>query len=234
MTQFMILVLASLIKLLAILGITTILLYRWFHQSKRYLTDFPFLMGLTFAFYSLGKIFDIFLYYYLPNVLHVEDLSQAVASGGLLIGKMRFFISPFLVVIPTIILLLEIWIDGKTKWQITVLSSFNLSSLIAVIFANTYDQLLIVNMAISIIPIILTIITFSIIDRTKKMPQINSLMISIGWSLFLVSQLIRPIWKNLDPTYVWGLTWVGELVEMVPLVLMGVGFLIPARYAYDQ
>ena len=61
------------------------------------------------------------------------------------------------------------------------------------------------------------------------MPQINSLFITIGWGTYLITQILRPIWISLGSSS-WGLTWIGEFLELISMVIIGIGFIRPASY----
>ncbi|MHA1744808.1 MAG: hypothetical protein ACTSWW_02345, partial [Promethearchaeota archaeon] len=80
-------------------------------------------------------------------------------------------------------------------------------------------------------PILLSIVTFLIIHKNKRLPEINSLILAVGWILFVITQLIRPIWREIPSDSIWGMTWIGELLEMATMIIVGIGFLKPAFYA---
>ncbi|MHA1674126.1 MAG: hypothetical protein ACTSYI_10920, partial [Promethearchaeota archaeon] len=63
---------------------------------------------------------------------------------------------------------------------------------------------------------------------------INSLLIAIGQMLYLISQIIRPLWYQIGPDPVWGLTWVAEMVESIPFIINAIGYLIPAFYTLRE
>jgi hypothetical protein len=125
--------------------------------------------------------------------------------------------------------MLVIWFQGRKKLQIGIGLGWALISITAVFLARSYPQLLTINALIAFPPIFLSIITFGIINQQKRLPQINSFLLMIGWSSYVVSQLIRSIWVNLG-SGTWGLSYVGEIIEMVTFVIIGIGFLIPSFY----
>lgn len=221
------------LKVIGLLILSFIMFRRWSRQEKRYLSDFPFLMGITFVMYAVGKIYDLLVYYYLSDGQPFQDLSEINSPYGLELIKIRFFFSPLLVIIPYIIIMLEIWMGEKLKWQVIITSSFSASSITAILICQTYSQLLLVNASISVVPVLLSVISFFLIYKKKRMPEINSLLIAIGQLMFIIFQFIRPIWATLGGDPVWGLTWVAEIVETIPLILNGWGFLTPAPYANE-
>ena len=225
-TNLILLILSTSLKSIVIFSLGTILLRKWMNQKQKYYTDFPFLNSLGFYFYAIGKIFDIYLYIR----FRTNDTSGIISDIQVLtFAKARFLLSPVIVLIPYVILMLVIWFQGKKKLQIGIGFGWALISIIAVLIAQSYPQLLIMNAIIAFPPILLSIITFGIINHQKRLPQINSLILMIGWSSYLVSQLIRSIWVTLG-SGTWGLSYVGELIEMVTFVIIGIGFMIPAFY----
>ncbi len=89
--------------------------------------------------------------------------------------------------------------------------------------------MLLINQLVAFPVILLSIISFGIMHYRQKLPQINSLMLSFGWLMFAISQFLRNFWQNLG-SGTWGLTWIGEIVELGALLIIGLGFMIPASY----
>ncbi len=225
-TNLILLILSTSLKSIVIFSLGTVLFRKWLKQNQRYYTDFPFLNSLGFYFYAIGKIFDIYLY-----IRFRSNDTSGIISDSLVLGfaKGRFILSPVIVLIPYVILMLVIWFQGKRKLQIGIGLGWASISLFAVLIAQSYQQLLIINVIIAFPPIFISIITFGIIHHQKRLPQINSLILMIGWSLYIGSQLIRSIWVNLG-SGTWGLSYVAELIEMVTFVIIGIGFMLPAFY----
>lgn len=230
-TSLTALLLSSGIKSLVLFSLGFLMYRKWRRQSKRYFTDFPFLMALTFGFYGLGKLLDSFLYYYFRNEVSLGSLATVQVPNAFLLTKVRFVLSPILVVIPFTILMLEIWFVDRKRLQVAIGSIWTVLSFASVIIFQEYNQLLISNALISLGPILLSIVTFLIIHKNRRLPEINSLILAIGWFAFVITQLIRPIWREMPSDSIWGMTWIGELLEMAAMVIVGIGFLMPAFYA---
>jgi len=230
-TNLILLILSTSLKSIVIFILATILLKKWLNQNQKYYSDFPFLNSLGFYFYAIGKIFDIYLYIRFQS----NDTSGVINDSQVLaFAKARFLLSPVIVLIPYLILMLVIWFQGKKKLQFGLGLGWALISVTAVLLARSYPQLLLVNAIVAFPPIVLSIITFGIINHQKRLPQINSLILMIGWSSYVVSQLIRSIWITLG-SGAWGLSYVGEIIEMLTFVVIGIGFLIPAFYSkYEE
>ncbi len=225
-TNLILLIISTSLKSIVIFSLGTVLFRKWLKQKQRYYSDFPFLNSLGFYFYAIGKIFDIYLYIR----FRTNDTSGIINDSLVLaFAKARFLLSPVIVLIPYVILMLVIWFQGRKKLQIGIGFGWAIISIFAVLIARSYPQLLMINAAIAFPPIFLSIITFGIINHQKRLPEINSLILMIGWSSYVVSQLIRSIWVNLG-SGTWGLSYIAELIEMFTFVIIGIGFMIPAFY----
>jgi len=193
-TNLILLFMSAAIKTVVLITIASYLINKWFKQKLRYFTDFPFLNALGFYIFGLCKLLDIYLYYHFIDTPNLATLNDPTA---LLLGKIRFILSPILVVL--------------------------------VLLAKDYTQFLFFNMIIALPVIVLSVVSFAIIHHQQKLPQINSLLISIGWGTYLITQIVRPIWISLGSSS-WGLTWIGEFLELISMVIIGIGFIKPAPY----
>jgi len=225
-TNLILLFMSAAFKTVVLLTIASYLINKWFKQKKLYITDFPFLNALGFYIFSFGKLLDIYLYYHFIDTPNLATLNDPTA---LLLGKIRFILSPILVVLPYFILMLVIWLENRKKTQKILGVGWIVLSFVAVLLAKDYTQFLFFNMIIALPVIVLSVISFAIIHHQQKLPQINSLLISVGWGASLLTQIIRPLWISLGSSS-WGLTWVGEFVELISMVIIGIGFIRPASY----
>ncbi len=225
-TNLILLFISAGIKTIVLFSLASFLMKKWFTPKLRYLTDFPFLNALGFYIFSLGKLLDIYLYYHFIDTPNLATLNDPTA---LLLGKIRFILSPILVILPYFILMLVIWLENKKKIQKILGIGWILLSLIAVLLAKGYTQFLIFNLIIALPVIVLSIVSFAIIHHQQKLPQINSLLITIGWGSYLLTQIVRPLWISLGSGS-WGLTWVGEFLELISMSIIGIGFIRPASY----
>ena len=225
--NLVLLFISAAVKTVVLILIATFLMIKWFHQKLRYFMDFPFLNALGFYIFSLGKILDIFLYYHFIDTPNLATINDPVA---ILLARIRFILSPILVVLPYFILMLVIWLEDRKKLQKSLGIGWIVLSLIAVLLAKNYKQFLIFNMMIALPVIVLSIVSFAIIHHQHRLPQINSLFITIGWCVYFLTQIIRPIWISVGNS-AWGLTWIGEFLELLAMMTIGLGFLKPAFYS---
>jgi hypothetical protein len=220
------------LKAFILIVLALFLIMRWNRQNKKYLTDFPFLMALTFFGYAVGKMYDMVLYFVFrdtPNLAEVSEFSSSILA----FVKARFVISPVMVVAPFLLLMMIIWFGEKRKLQIILSSSWFVISVFSIIIVKNYAQILIVNALVAFPVILLSILSFFVIHHQQKLPEINSLYLAFGWSTYVLTQLIRPLWINLGSGN-WGLTWIGEFVELGTLLVIGFGFMVPASYAQKE
>ncbi|UYP48710.1 hypothetical protein NEF87_004995 [Candidatus Lokiarchaeum ossiferum] len=222
----------TVLKIVALSLLGYFLINKWKRQSKKYYTDFPFLMSITFFGYALAKIYDLCLYYIFRDTPDLELLTEFDPTL-LIIVKIRFVLCPVLVIAPYLVLMMMIWFQDRVRTQKIIGVSWIILSLLSIIVVQNYSQILIVNALVAFPIILLSIISFFVLNHQKKLHEINSLVLAIAWSLYVCTQLLRPLWITLG-SGTWGLTWVGELVELLTLVMIGIGFIIPANYRKIQ
>ncbi|MHA1584697.1 MAG: hypothetical protein ACTSVU_09850 [Promethearchaeota archaeon] len=222
------LIIFTIIKVIVVFYLTGLLYSKWRKQSKRYLSDFPCLMSELFALYGITKIFDIFLYVFgnTSQIIMNNDTNSAIM---VILGRLRIFLGT-LAMVPLLLLMLEIWIPEKRKLSLGLGIGWVLLGITGTIISQTYVHLLIFLGIIVSGPILFAIISFIIIHHTRKLPQLNCRLLALGWSIFLILQTIRPIWKNMGLSGTWGLTWIGELIDIFALIIIGIGFLTHASY----
>lgn len=222
----------SILKAIIVSSLAVNLYRRWKRQSIRYWTDFPWLMSVFFSIYALSKLFDVFLYYYMrdqPESGHIIDSTLQYAE---FLGKSRILMSYFTLA-PLVVLMLIIWFQHQSKIQMGCFLGWTIVSFIGILVAKTYSELLIANFVISILPLMISVVTYLVLHAKKKMGTINNLLLAIGWSLVLVTQIIRPIWSSMGTT-IWGMSWIGEIVETIPFLLVWYGFQHPAKYHHNS
>jgi hypothetical protein len=229
-TDLILLLISTSVKSLALAVIGYFLYNKWKKQNQTYKTDFPFLMAILFLIFSLAKIFDLYLYIRFNDTPNLAELNTPDALN---IAKFRFLFSPVLCLAPMVLLMLIIWFGDKRRLQISIGTAWATISIGAVLFAQNYPQLLSLISIVAFPPIVLSIITFGIINYQKKLPEINSKFLAIGWFGYIITQLIRPIWITLG-SGVFGLSWLGELVELVILVVIGLGYMRPSSYSSNK
>jgi hypothetical protein len=183
-------------------------------------------------FFGIAKIYDIILYSLFKDTPNIASLP----NDALPMTKIRLILCPLIAILPYLILLFIIWFEGKKKVQLIFGVTWFLASLTAILTAQNYNQLLSLITLIMLPPIILSIITYFVLHWKRRFPQINSLLIGIGWILYSITQLIRPIWIEIkiDINSTWGLSWVGEIVELLSFSIIIIGLIVPSSYANNN
>ncbi len=225
-TDLILLIIATTVKAAVLLGLSNYLLQLWKAQQKRYKTDFPFLMGISFLVYGTSKVLDIFLYIYGSQNSDVETFQGKYWP---ILNRIRFLLSPGIVIGILALLLSVIWLEDKKKIQIGIGFSWIFSLSMALVFVknleNFYNLIAIVTAPI----MIFSILTFLITHKQKKLPEIDSLLIAIGYSSLTIAQLMRSMWVKLGSGG-FGLSWIAELLELSCLIIVALGFIKNASY----
>jgi hypothetical protein len=164
----------------------------------------------------------------MKDIYDLPDLLESSIRYGELLVRIRWIMVYFFIA-PIVILMLIIWFNDKKKYQIGIFSGWTLLSFGGIFISTNYNHLLITNVVISFVPMVISIITYLIMHLKQKMPYIDNLILSLGWLLVLISQIIRPIWQNIG-TSAWGATWIAEIIETIPYILIWYGFNHPSRY----
>ncbi len=227
-TSFLLLLISSSVKAVFLAILTFDMIKRWNAQSKKYFTDFPLLMGVTFLFFTIGKILDVFLYIYLREESSSAQMFSSTVKYAELCGRIRF-LNTFLTAFPYFILMLIIWFENKKSVQYSILCIWASISIGGIMLSRNYQSLLIMNFIITVIPVILSIITYFIMHNNRKMPAINNLVLAFGWMVFILFQMIRPIFQTIGNS-IWGSLWIIELLDILPLGLIWYGFKTPSNY----
>jgi hypothetical protein len=219
------LILAVGLKCTVLVWMSILLFRKWWQQERRFFSDFPILMGMGFLLFASVKIVDLYLYISLSDIFSQYNESNA---NYLPWAQFRYFLG-ILSVLPVTLLMLAIWFGNRKKIQWLLGGIWASISLISIFFATNLDEFLQITAIYAFPPILLIAITFFIIHRQKRLPQINSLVLGLGWSGYIFLQIIRPLWYQLGAG-TFGLAWLGELIEMSAMVVIGMGFFIPAFY----
>jgi hypothetical protein len=219
---------ATIFKTLIVFALSINLIKRWNSQEIKYGTDFPLLMGLFFLTLTIGKIVDACLYYYMRDQPDYANLLQATLNYIEILGRLRFVLT-YITVAPIVILMLIIWFHQNKRLQIGIYGSWTLISMIGIFLSYTYTHFLIMNITMVFLPILLSTIIHFIMHQNRKMGSINNLILSIGWLLMLVTQILRPVWQSIGDSIL-GLVWVSEILETIPYVIIWYGFSNPSSY----
>jgi len=200
------------------------LFHKWFKQEAQYLSDIPFLLGLFFLILIFGKAIDL-----------LWDLTFFTFSDDivLLFLKFRFFIIIFEVA-PLVYLGMEIiffrledrfsklkdkkYMNTLRTRLITIIVS--IESIVIIIIPNV--TLLGMVLPMMLIPSLLGIVyIFYLAYRLNRLSVVKPKILTIGFFMYLISNIFRPIMQSLlgeNASYL-------IVVEFVDLIIFVVIFL---------
>jgi len=215
-------------RILIVAGMAFYTFFRWFKQEEQYLSDIPFLLGLFFMFLVFGKTLDMFVaFIFFP----------LNASVVLVVLKIRYFIM-ILDFFPMIYLSSEMilfslslkprfskYSTEKVRNKISlrlIIIILLIESIFGMIAPNS--TILSIYYPIIVIPSLLTIVwLFYFAYKNKRLSQVNTLILTIGFGLYLVSQIIRPLAQ-----YVIGESAVflifAETIDLIIFIIIFIGF----------
>ena len=230
-------VIIMLIRITILFGNAMYMLYKWFKQEEQYLSDIPFLFALFFILLTIGKAFDLFFnftYRYFSESLN------------LVVIKLRFFIIIF-TVLPLIYLSITMilyYLSLRAKFQklgdekfknkvslILVLIILMVESIAVIIVPNT-SSISILLPAVVIPSLLVIIWLFAFSYKNKRLSQVNSFILMIGFGLYLISQIIRPIIQNIVGENTFYINIV-EIIDLIIFIVIFIGFYLEAKYEIE-
>ncbi len=226
-TNIILLIITTIVKSIILLGLANFLYKKWKSQRKKYYTDFPILMATTFLIYSIIKIMDVYLYllgYDSTTLYNIEGRKWVILKN------IRFIFSPVLTMGILIILLTLIWVGDNKRIQLSIGTIWIGAAILSLVLIKDLDNFYLAIGLFSAPVLVLSVLTFLITHIQKKLPEVHSLTIAIGYVALTIAQLIRPFWREMG-TGNFGSLWAGELLELLTLCIIAYGYLTPASYA---
>lgn len=222
------LVIAIIVREIVLILLGSYLMLRWLKAEKRFFTDFPFLMAVTTFILFVAKLYDLYLFNYFGdldlNAYFIDD------PNILWLAKARWLLM-LANVVPMISLLLSIWLaDYDKKYLYAIISVYVGFWTIYFIVVPSFDLIRNVHYILLMPLIFLSILTYFFLYKNKRVPEIHSLILAIAWILYLISSIIRPtiLISIGDPP--WGMSWVGEILDIINWIIMTLGFVIKPKY----
>ncbi|NVM38361.1 MAG: hypothetical protein HWN81_22390 [Candidatus Lokiarchaeota archaeon] len=208
--------------------------YSWFKQEKQYFSDMPFLFGSFFLLLIFGKALDLFI-----------DFSYLQLDEELLLPviKVRYFIAIFDLLPMIFLSIYMILISLSVKERFNNLSNekylnkIRIQILIIIVVVEILIGIFVLNVQIApiIYPIIIVPSLISIIWlfyfswRNQRLSQVNTFILMIGFGLYLLSQISRPLVQILigdSPSYV----ITAESIDIIISVFIFIGFYKKSKY----
>jgi len=189
---------ALIVRICVLAGMAIYLLIHWFLQEKIYTADLPFLFGMFFLMIMFGKLLEILTNFLYPSVATDVYLFYLKIRELSVIGTLAPMI--FLSILMIITFLQA---NGKIKKYTDSKEISTISLKILIIIAIIEAIIIIItpnttfagiNMAIFIVSSLLVITwMFYFSYRNKRLAQVNTLILTIGFGAYLISQISRPL-----------------------------------------
>jgi len=206
----------------------------WFKQEAQYLSDLPFLFGLFFLLLAFGKSIDLLFdltYYYYSN----DDILTLI--------KIRFIIVIFTAA-PLVYLSIGMILYSlslKEKYQKLKKEKRRNTDTFIIIFIIVIIEIIAVLLTPNttiigillpfiVIPSFITIVwLFTFAHKNKRLSQVNSLILALGFGAYLISQIIRPLLHNILGA---GTTYliIAEIIDLIIFIIIFIGFYLKANY----
>ena len=215
-------------RILIVSGMAFYTFFRWFKQEEQYFSDIPFLFGLFFIFLVFGKTLDMFVAFI---------FFQLNASVVLVVLKIRYFIM-ILDFFPMIYLSSEMILfsfslkprykrltneRARNKTSLKFITLILIIEGIAGLIAPN-STILSIYYPIIVIPSLLTIVwLFYFAYKNKRLSQVNTLILTIGFGLYLISQIIRPLAQFIIGESAVFLIF-AETIDLIIFIIIFVGF----------
>ncbi|MHA1754120.1 MAG: hypothetical protein ACTSYR_01210 [Candidatus Odinarchaeia archaeon] len=190
--------------------LSLILIGKWFKTNVRFLTDLPFLFGMSILFVGLSGIIDLI---YLSFPFTTELLIYQIRGVIICLTGTTMLTA-----------ILRIWFFDKLK--IVFLGGFlYFGSFLTIVFISTTpEQIVAYTNPLIGINIILVIVTFAITYLKKRLPTINSPLIILGALTIMIGQIVGIPTLNLN------VILLPEILNMAGWIIFTSGFLLKAPY----
>jgi len=196
------------IRIIIYINLTYILFKMWISQKEPHYSDIPFLIGLSFYGLISGKLIDLVVYTSFAIIEYHHGLSELFLLN---ISKFRYFIV-ITELLPIILVGFYLFLFrhnlGKQDRKIERIARRN-TIIFSIFFFFTFLIIVIIQQSItffSIIAGVMSLLSISFIIwmfitayRGKILPEINSLIISIGYILALIFNVLLSILLNIMP-----------------------------------
>jgi hypothetical protein len=208
--------LVEIFKSIIIAATGLFLLWRWQRAERHFYTDMPFLFGLGFLSIAAGTAVDgTFRSEIAPYTLFVFQIRTMLLGIGLILlltsAVMVWFIerktlSYVLVGVFTVLFLAVTWLGpiwlGGTEAAVRV---------------SAMPFLLVVAIGV--------VSTFLIAWYMKRLPDVHGLVMAFGVGVTMIGQLLK------NPLSAVQMMWASELIDLLGLVIVFIGFQIKPGYA---
>jgi len=229
-----IVVMIILIRMSILLGNSIYMYFRWFKQEMQYLSDIRFLFATFFLVLAFGKAIDLFF-----------DLTYMFfnESMNLMVIKLRYLLIIF-TVLPLIYLSITMILyslslkdrfkkfkdeNFQNKVNLSIILLIILIEIILVSIVPNTNSIAILLPCVVIPSLIIIVWLFAFAYKHKRLSQVNSLVLLIGFSLYLVSQIMRPLIQAIVGENAFYVNIV-ELIDLIIFFIIFLGFYLDANF----
>ncbi|TFF97456.1 MAG: hypothetical protein EU547_04270 [Promethearchaeota archaeon] len=235
--ELMILIPIIFIKISVISIMGGFLLFRWYNQQEQYLSDISFMFGIFFIILIFGKLLDILI-----NMLYYLISPDSI----LILVKIRFLliisnIFPILFFsIEIILMYLSLYErfsalkikNTSAKYRNRILILLLVLFSLVIILAPDYSTILTIYPLLMIPSFIMIVLMFLYAYRSKRLSEINPLIVAIGFFAFLLTTVFRAIGQNIiDPKFA---SILSEIFEIISFIIIFIGLIRKANYIRSE
>jgi hypothetical protein len=216
--------------------------YQWFKQERQYFSDIPFLFGTFFLLLIFGKILDLFIDY---SYLTIDS------SLLLLVMKGRYFIAIFDLLPMIFLSIYMVLISFSVKEGFIKLTNekylnkIRMRILLIIIAIEVFVAIFVLKVEIApliypitILPSLIAIVwLFSFAWRNQRLSQVNSFILMIGFALYLITSILRPILHNIvgdSPQALSLYVIIIESIDMIIFLIIFIGFYKKSNYSVSE
>lgn len=217
-----------------ILSLMTRTLFRkWFKAEKQFFDDIPFLFGLFFLGLIFGKFLDLFV-----NFSYYSNPIQSLFISKIRFILLAFYLVPMLYLSIGMLLFYFSINEKHVKVQNEAYrNKVRIKIVVFIIAIEIFIGIMAPNLKtigifypIVLIPSLFIILwLFWFTYRRKKLSEVNSLFLTIGFGILLLSQTIRPILQIIfgeNPSMI----ILAEFLDLIVFSIIFMGFIKKSNY----
>jgi hypothetical protein len=198
-----------------------VLLKSWVVSKKRYFSDLPFVLALMFLTLFVAKCIDFYIL--------VNFTSSSTSAEYLAVLSIRYVIMA-INTIEILFAVLIVWNRSRVLVNLGIIAGYSAVWTLWLLSAKDFSSL---SRSLYLVApvLILLVATFTFTYFQKRLTsKFNSLHVTIGTVIYVVSQIIRPALANMGGGD-WGLSWISEIIDLVGWLFIFRGFIEPTIQA---
>ncbi|MHA1332628.1 MAG: hypothetical protein ACTSPL_00950 [Candidatus Odinarchaeia archaeon] len=204
-------VLVSGVIVLLELSISTILFFKWSKADRHFIEDLPFMFGASILMVSLSSFIKFLI---LLGILPVDPLIYRVR--GIFIAGTGCVL---------VLIIFKLWFPELRKTRLIASSIYGAVFIsLMFIWANSVEEIVLYTTPLIGVTTLSTIITFTVIHYAKRLPDVNSFLISVGLSVIFAGQCLKVIIPQT------GILVLMNVVDIVGWAILALGVLAKSQH----